>query len=247
MSTSPASRAASTPSPEIVEPALDGRLRLVKASLGDEEGMARALKGARRCIHLATGNGDDWETVKKVMVDGSARVAEQCAEAGVERLVYVSSIAALYTGPDGAASSIADSWDTDAKLDKRPIYARGKAEAEKALQAVADRTGLKLVVTRPGVVLGEGTLMQHSGLGLWVRDNHCVGWGLGDNALPLVLADDVADALVAAALLESDAVDGQAINLCANPGSAATRPSSSSRRPPAAASRSTLAGSRRAS
>ena len=204
--------------PEIVEPALDGRLRLVKASLGDEEGMARALKGARRCIHLATGNGDDWETVKKVMVDGSARVAEQCAEAGVERLVYVSSIAALYTGPDGAASSIADSWDTDAELDKRPIYARGKAEAEKALKAVADRTGLKLVVTRPGVVLGEGTPMQHSGLGLWVRDNHCVGWGLGDNALPLVLADDVADALVAAALLESDAVDGQAINLCANPG-----------------------------
>ena len=33
----------------------------------------------------------------------------KAAEAGVERLVYVSSIAALYTGPDGAASSIADS------------------------------------------------------------------------------------------------------------------------------------------
>ncbi|MEM8713528.1 MAG: hypothetical protein AAGG01_21500, partial [Planctomycetota bacterium] len=52
----------------------------------------------------------------------------------------------------------------------------------------------------------------------WVRDNHCVGWGLGDNPLPLVLADDVADALVAATLAEGDGVDGQAINLCANPG-----------------------------
>ena len=156
----------------------------MKASLGDEAGMARALQGARRYIHLATGNGDDWETVKKVMVDGSARVAEQCAEAGVERLVYVSSIAALYTGPDGAASSIADSWDTDAQLDKRPIYARGKAEAEKALKAIADRTGLKLVVTRPGVVLGEGTPMQHSGLGLWVRDNHYVGWDSATTPCP---------------------------------------------------------------
>lgn len=205
--------------PEIVEPALDGRLRLVKASLGDEEGMARALKGSRRCIHLATGNGDDWETVQKVMVEGSARVAEQCSEAGVERLVYVSSIAALYTGPDGAPDgSIADSWEVDGELDKRPIYARGKAEAEKALKAVAERTGLKLVVTRPGVVLGEGTPMQHSGLGLWVRDNHCVGWGVGDNPLPLVLADDVADALVSATLVEGDGVDGKAINLCANPG-----------------------------
>lgn len=204
--------------PEIVEPALDGRLRLVKASLGDEAGMARALAGARRCIHLATGNGTDWDSVKKVMVDGSARVAEQCAEAGVERLVYVSSIAALYTGPDGAGATIRDSWDTDAELDKRPLYARGKAEAEKALKAVAERTGLGLVVARPGVVLGEGTPMQHSGLGLWVRDNHCVGWGKGDNPLPLVLADDVADALVAACLAEGAGVDGQAINLCANPG-----------------------------
>ena len=57
--------------------------------------------------------------------------------------------------------------------------------------------------------------MQHSGIGLWVRDNHCVGWGIGDHPLPLVLADDVADALVAAARFEGDALTGRAINLCA--------------------------------
>ncbi|MFT5731792.1 MAG: putative dehydrogenase/nucleoside-diphosphate-sugar epimerase [Planctomycetota bacterium] len=208
--------------PSIVEPALAGTLRMVRASLGDEEGMAKALKGARRCIHLATGNGNDWAEVQKVMVDGSARVAEQCSEAGVERLVYVSSIAALYTGPDGPAAAaggkIDDSWDTDPQPEKRPLYSKGKAAAEKALKAVADRTGLKLVVARPGVVLGEGTPMQHSGLGLWVRDNHCVGWGPGANELPLVLADDVADALVSATLAAGEGVDGQAINLCANPG-----------------------------
>lgn len=204
--------------PAIVEPALDGRLRLVRASLGDEEGMAAALRGAKRCIHLATGGGDDWETVQRVMVDGSARVAEQCAEAGVERLVYVSSIAALYTGPDGGAEVIRDSWETDPEPEARPVYARGKAAAEAALKEVAERTGLGLVVARPGVVLGEGTPMQHSGFGLWVRDNHCVGWGPGDHPLPLVLADDVADALVAAALAEGEGVDGRALNLCANPG-----------------------------
>ena len=203
--------------PAIVEPGLSGKLRIVRASLGDEEGMARALAGAKRCIHLATGGGDTWEDVQRVMVDGSARVAEQCHEAGVERLVYVSSIAALYTGQDGGQSVIHDSWDTDPQPLARPVYSRGKAAAEQALKAVADRTGLGLVVMRPGVVLGEGTPMQHSGLGLWVRDNHCVGWGLGDNDLPLVLADDVADALVAACLAEGAGVDGEALNLCANP------------------------------
>ena len=34
-------------------------------------------------------------------------------KAGVELLVYVSSIAALYTGQDGGQSVIHDSWDTD--------------------------------------------------------------------------------------------------------------------------------------
>ncbi len=53
-------------------------------------------------------------------------------------------------------------------------------------------------------MLGEGTPFQHSGLGLWVRDNHCVGWGLGDNPLPLVAVDDVAEALVRIALHEGD-------------------------------------------
>ncbi|MEM9801472.1 MAG: Gfo/Idh/MocA family oxidoreductase [Planctomycetota bacterium] len=204
--------------PKIVAAGLDGQLRIVRASLGDEEGMAKALAGAKRCIHLATGGGDTWEDVQRVMVDGSVRVAEQCVEAGVERLVYVSSIAALYTGTDGGVDAIADSWDTDPQPDARPIYSRGKAAAEKALREVAERTGLGLVVARPGVVLGEGTPMQHSGLGLWVRDNHCVGWGRGDTPLPLVLADDVADGLVAACLAEGKGVDGKAINLSANPG-----------------------------
>ncbi|MDH3645629.1 MAG: Gfo/Idh/MocA family oxidoreductase [Gammaproteobacteria bacterium] len=202
----------------IVEPALAGRLRIVQASLGDESGMSEALRGATRCVHLATGNGTSWEEVDAVMVRGSAQVAEQCATAGIERMVYVSSIAALYTGRDNGSDVIDDSWDTDPQPDKRPLYAKGKSAAEKVLRSTAERLGLGLVVARPGVVLGEGTPMQHSGLGLWVRDNHCVGWGAGDHSLPLVLADDVADALVAATLADGAGIDGQAINLCADPG-----------------------------
>jgi nucleoside-diphosphate-sugar epimerase len=44
-----------------------------------------------------------------------------------------------------------------------------------------------------------------------VRDNHCVGWGNGRNALPFVLACDCAQALVAA--LDSPAAVGKSYNL----------------------------------
>lgn len=57
--------------------------------------------------------------------------------------------------------------------------------------------------------------MQHSGLGLWARDNHCVGWGIGSTPLPLVWVDDVADAIVESALFNGDNLHGLTMNLCA--------------------------------
>ena len=85
--------------PEILEPALDGRLRLFEATLDDEPGLQAALEGAQVCLHLATGGGDNWETVQEAMVQRSRRLAELCAEAKVQRFIYVSSVAALYPGP----------------------------------------------------------------------------------------------------------------------------------------------------
>ena len=207
---------------QVTEPAYRGDVRMFKASLSDAEALAPALKGVKTIIHLATAGGDTWEQVQKSMVEGSVQFLEQAAAAGVERMVYVSSIAALYTGKDSAENVIEDSWDTDPEPEKRPAYSRGKAATEAALREAAKRTGIELIVTRPGVVLGDGTPMQHSGLGLWARDNHCVGWGLGADHLPLVLADDVADALVSAARYEGDDLNDQVLNLCANPKLTAT-------------------------
>tara|TARA_R110002072_G_scaffold154700_13_gene304771 strand:+ start:140 stop:2284 length:2145 start_codon:yes stop_codon:yes gene_type:complete len=201
--------------PEVVEPALDGRLRLVQTSLGDTAGMARALDGIQTCVHLATGGGDSWEAIQKVMVTGSREVTRQCVDAGVRRLIYVSSVAALYNGPEGPAD-IDDATPQDPRIDEREMYSRGKAYAERAVRDAALNSKLEVVIARPGVVVGEGTPMQHTGLGLWARDNHCVGWGKGDRHLALVWVDDVAEALVRAAVLEGDALAGKDINLCAN-------------------------------
>ena len=204
--------------PALLEAAGRGKLRLVRGSLEDGAALAEALQGARQVIHLATGSGDTWEKVERSMIRGSVAVAEAALAEGVERFVYVSSVAALYAGADSAVDPatglLEDSLETDPQPDGRDVYSRGKMAAEQALLDLHRRRGLPLVIVRPGVVLGEGTPMQHSGFGLWVRDNHCVGWGLGDTPLPVVLADDVADALVRLAAHEGHDLDGRALNLC---------------------------------
>lgn len=197
---------------EVLEPALDGRLRIFVTDLEDYDELASALQGASACVHLATGGGDDWQTVERWMVGGARRVGELCAEQGA-RMVFVSSVAALYAGADAGVAEIGDEYPTDPQPESRALYARGKIAAEQALRELERTRNLRLVVARPGVVLGEGTPLQHGGLGLWVRDNHCVGWGRGDGPLPLVWVEDVAEALARAAVHEGDGLDGKAMNL----------------------------------
>ena len=112
---------------------------------------------------------------------------------------------------------IEDSLATDPRPLERAVYARGKAAAEAAVLAAAAETGLYTTIARPAVVLGRGTAMQHSGFGLWVSDNHCVGWGRGEHKLPLVDVEDVALGLVLAALFEGDELNGRAFNLSSPP------------------------------
>jgi predicted dehydrogenase/nucleoside-diphosphate-sugar epimerase len=200
--------------PEIASAIREGRVRFFTGSLEDPATAARAFEGAHSVIHLATGNGDTWEKVQRSMVDGSRAIAQAALEKGVKRFVYASSIAALYTGPD-APQPIADATPCDPRPESRSIYARGKIAAEAALQELCATKRLPLVIVRPGVVMGAGSPPTHSGLGLWQRDNHCIGWGHGDHPLPIVWVDDVADALVAVVDRREDDLHGKALNLCA--------------------------------
>lgn len=197
----------------LTQGAADGSVRLVQASLEDAESLRRAVRGAGCVVHLATGGGDSWDAVQRAMVEGTRRVGEASLAEGVARMIYVSSTAALYLGHDCGSAQVSDEVGPDPRPAGRALYARGKIAAEQAVMDLHRTGGLPVTIVRPAVVVGPGTPMQHSGLGLWVRDNHCVGWGHGDRPCPLVLADDVADALAALVAYEGDDLDGRALNL----------------------------------
>ncbi|MFT5287169.1 MAG: putative dehydrogenase/nucleoside-diphosphate-sugar epimerase [Planctomycetota bacterium] len=199
--------------PVVVEGAKSGHIRLVRGDLDDAASITNAVRGASVVLQLATGGGARWEDFERQMIGGSSAVADACI-AEDARLIFVSSTAALYLGHDCGTDLIEDTVKPDPQPAKRPLYARGKIAAEHALEELAKTKGLKLVIARPGVVLGPDTPLQHSGLGLWVRDNHCVGWGVGEHPLPLVLADDVADALTSMVVHEGDDIHGRNFNLC---------------------------------
>lgn len=179
--------------PHLLAPELAARCRVFRGDAADPKVLAAACAGADAVLHLATCAGDDPASIPQAMAAATQAVGDACRAQHVRRLVFASSTAALYLGD---RAPVDGSTGTDPVPAHRPAYARGKiaAEAELARQRAQ---GLETVVLRPAIVLSAEGPKDHSGAGLWVRDTVCVGWGPGNTPLPLVLADDVADACVA--------------------------------------------------
>lgn len=193
----------------------DPRVRLIAGDIRDKEAVARAIADAGVVVNLAHGGGGaSFEQIRAAMVGGAETVARACLAAsggpgGRPRLIHVGSIAALYLGPQ--ATPVTGATPPDPEAARRADYARAKALSDRMLLELSAREGLKLVILRPGVVVGEGGPPFHSGVGLFNNEQHCIGWNAGRNPLPFVLAEDVAAAILAAARAEG--VDGRTYNL----------------------------------
>ena len=138
-------------------------LELVEADLTRDDGWSQAATGCRYVLHVASPfpsseprNPDD---LIKPARDGALRVLKAAAEAGVERIVQTSSIAAImHCGkPDEVARTEAD-W-TDVNNADVSTYARSKTLAERAVWDMLDEINagpskLQLCAVNPGVVLG---------------------------------------------------------------------------------------------
>ncbi len=185
-------------------------ITLVRGDVHDRDTICRAIGSAKMVVNLAQGAGgaNDEEIVANIS-SAAATVTECCIELGVERLVHLSTIAALHLGSPSRAITAAT--PTDPKLDLRAVYARGKALAEHAVLGKAQGSALSVVILRPGIVVGTGGLPFHSGVGFFNNEQHCLGWDDGRHPLPFVLAEDVATA-TAAALTAPGAV-GRTLNI----------------------------------
>ena len=131
----------------------------------DPESVKRALDGVTRVFHMAGVVGhraSDEPRLQAVNVDGARTVLDLCARAGVERVVFTSSVSTI--GPAGGPGHPRDegAWlidGDDGRADFR--YGRTKAAGEQAALAAA-AAGLDVVITNPGFAIGPGDVHRVS-------------------------------------------------------------------------------------
>jgi len=146
------------PAAELPAPLRRPAVELVTGDLADAAALARLVDGAAVVYHLA-GCARAWSRdpgeYHAVNVEGTRRVCDAAAAAGVSRLVHVSTNL-VEPPPDGGTP--------------RPLltrYQRSKAEAEREVLGRAAR-GLAAVIVRPGRVFGPGPLTQANSVTLLI-------------------------------------------------------------------------------
>jgi nucleoside-diphosphate-sugar epimerase len=134
--------------PPGVEPVLVGRI-------DEMTDWANAVSNVDVVMHLAARvhvmkdtAADPLAEFLKVNLHGTINLARQAAQAGVKRLVFVSSIKV-----NGESTKVHAFTETD-KSNPKDAYAESKWQAEQALHRVAVETGLEIVIIRPPLIYG---------------------------------------------------------------------------------------------
>jgi len=180
--------------------ALPEGIELLIGDLGDRECLRKAVEGVKLVFHLAALlhipnpapelHSEYW----RVNVEGTRCVVEECEAAGVERLVYFSTISVY--GP-----TVGTCADEDTPPHPESIYAKTKLAAEDVVRAARNpRTGGPLgVILRMAAIYGPRMKGNYPRLVKALSRGLFIPVGKGDNRRTLVHEEDAVRAAVLAA------------------------------------------------
>jgi dihydroflavonol-4-reductase len=136
------------------------RLTVLAADLRSDDGWEQAVAGCDHVLHVASPfppaqpkNPDELIVPAR---DGTLRVLGAALEAGVERVVVTSSVAAIRGGRSDAPEPLTEEDWTDLDNPKLAPYTRSKTIAERAAWELVRGRGEeeRLAVVNPGAILG---------------------------------------------------------------------------------------------
>jgi dihydroflavonol-4-reductase len=127
---------------------------LVEGDLRDPASLVRAVSGCRQLVHVAADYRiwvPDAEHMLRANVAGTEALMRAGLQAGVERIVYCSSVAALGLTKDGSPADETTPVDESAIAG---IYKRSKYRAEQVVLRMVREDGLPAVIVNPAAPVG---------------------------------------------------------------------------------------------
>ncbi len=111
------------------------------------------------CAALVSFNPKDYRKMRQVNIDGTANIVNFSIKGKVEKLCFVSSIAAVGDPINGILINEENEWSAE---DRNNEYSITKFGAEMEVWR-GSQEGLEVVIVNPGVILGSGFFNEGSG------------------------------------------------------------------------------------
>ena len=164
--------------------------RAHEGDITDATSVSRAIDAAQpdAVVHLAaeTAATKDTDRIEQVNVEGTRKVVDACATAGVERLLFCSTVV---TG-----NAYGETLTEESTLPVDTVYGRSKQKGEDLVRS----SGLRTAIIRPGHVYGAGGWYETEFVRRLQQPGRLAVVGKGDNWWDVVRVEDVAAAFVLA-------------------------------------------------
>ena len=173
-------------------------VEVAEGAMEDRGSLARAVAGCRYVYHIAADYRiwvPDPVPMFRANVEGTRDLLTAALEAGVERVVYTSSVATLGLVPGGSA----DEKTASEIEDMIGPYKRSKFVAEEVAREFAQQRGLPVVIVNPSTPVGPRDI-KPTPTGRLIVEAACGRMpAFVDTGLNIVHVDDVAEGHLAAA------------------------------------------------
>ena len=130
-------------------------VEIVYADLLDRASLVQALLGCDGLFQVAAGfkilTKDMMKDVWRPAMEGTENALRAAHEAGIKKVIYTSSVAAVGMSGDGVAKD-EQAWNDQAQ----EFYAHSKNEAEKLAWKLSRELSLNLIAVLPGTIIGPG-------------------------------------------------------------------------------------------
>jgi UDP-4-keto-D-FucNAc 4-reductase len=168
-----------------------------KVDILDPASLRQAMTGAAAVIHAAGlahrfgRHKPDPGEYRRINENGTANVARAAIEAGVQRLILVSSVSVYGGSPPGGADETVECRPQDA-------YAESKWHGEQRAIEITNGAGVRLTILRLATLYGEGDPGNIGRLMRWIDSGYFLWVGRGRNQKSLLHRDDAARACLLA-------------------------------------------------
>lgn len=141
------------------------------------------VKGCQTVIHMAArvhvmneSLSDPLSAFRSINVHGTLNLARQAAKAQVKRFIFISSIKV-----NGEVTKLNKPFTSDDPAAPQNPYAISKYEAEQALLALAETSGMEVVIIRPPLIYGSGVKGNFLNMIQWLQKARTLPLGAVNN------------------------------------------------------------------